>query len=85
MNSEDTQHSSARRQSADNVYLSANSLVLGAVAFLVAQGALHSAMMLGALLALAFAGDRNSKIALSQTAKCGLSPCPIRDAETVGS
>src|SRR5260221_13365141 len=56
MNSEDTQHSSARRQSADNVYLSANSLVLGAVAFLVAQGALHSAMMLGALLALAFAG-----------------------------
>ena len=30
--------------------------MLGAVAFLVAQGALRNAMMLGALLALAFAG-----------------------------
>jgi hypothetical protein len=52
----DTQHISARRQSADNVYVSAISLVLGAVAFLVALGALRNAMMLGALLARAFAG-----------------------------
>jgi hypothetical protein len=36
--------------------LSATSLVLGAVAFLVAQGALRNAMMLGAVLARACAG-----------------------------
>lgn len=54
---DDTQQVSARRQSADNVYLSANSLVLGAGAFFIAQGALRNAMMLAALLVLAVAGS----------------------------
>jgi hypothetical protein len=53
---EDTQQISARRQSNNNVYLSANSIVLGAAAFLVAQGALRNAMMLVVLLAIALAG-----------------------------
>jgi hypothetical protein len=53
---EDTQQVSARRQSGDNVYLAANSVILGAVGVLIAQGALHNVMMLAAMVALACAG-----------------------------
>jgi hypothetical protein len=53
---EDTQQISTRRQSNDNNYLSATSIVLGAVAFLIAQGGLRNVMMLGVVFAIALAG-----------------------------
>ena len=53
---EDTQQVSARRQSNNNVYLSATSIILGGGAFLAAQGALRNAMMLGVLFVIGVAG-----------------------------
>lgn len=53
---EDTQRLSDRRQAANNIYLSVNSLLLGAVALLVQLGGLNQPVFLPIVILIAIAG-----------------------------